>query len=541
MLFNRVRQPLMFDIKKLILSLRLDLCEKFGFRRKRNLDLFLSWLIISGVKEYASLIDDTKFIQFLDEKISKYRFSLTKLQYLIYKARSDVRTVFKLPADRDDYLVWFYTHGLLEHGYWNYLTDLEKKVVLQMPEPWRSRLKPVINEYPRKVYIAKPFSRRKFGTNLIGYAFGQLGIGEDVRMAGRAMMAVNVPMTMMDFPPGAEVGNNDLSMAAHVSETAEYAFNIFCLTALENGRFYAERGRAQFAERYNIGYWPWELSAWPKDWRMMIELVDEVWVSTQHTYDSLKSICDKPLYLMPMAVELGPVKKFGSRAKIRRHFGLPVNAQLFCFSFDLKSYVDRKNPQACVDAFLKAFPKNEFDECQVGLVIKVHKPSKPDAVWTKLKRLAAKDKRIHIIESTLSRPELLALYQSCNCYLSLHRAEGFGRGLAEALQLGLHVICTGYSGNVDFCQPPQADLVRYKLVRIRKGQYPYASGQVWAEPNIDHAASLMRKFVLDNKRRAPTLGIERFSTAEVGLRYKNRLKEIWAERKNIKLQFSASV
>ena len=112
----------------------------------------------------------------------------------------------------------------------------------------------------------------------------------------------------------------------------------------------------------------------------------------------------------------------------------------FCFSFDLKSYVDRKNPQACVDAFLKAFPKNDFDESEVGLVIKVHKSAKPDAVWTKLKRLASRDKRIHIIEETLSRPELLALYQSCNCYLSLHRAEGFGRGLAEALQLGLHVI-----------------------------------------------------------------------------------------------------
>lgn len=531
----------MFDVKKLILYLRPDLCERFGFMLKKNFDQYLGWLVTSGINEYRSIKSDTAFISSLQSK-SSYKFcSLSQLQYLVYKARPDVRATFILPDNREDYLTWFYTYGLLEHCYWHCLTDLEKKVVLEIPDPWRTRLRDVINKSNQLVSKVTLFDRRKFGTNLIGYAFGQLGIGEDVRMAGRAMLAVDVPMTMLDFPPGDDVGNNDRSMSAHISQKAEYAFNIFCLTALENGRYYAERGRAQFLERYNIGYWPWELSAWPKDWRMMIDLVDEVWVSTQHTYDSIKPICDKPLYLMPMAVELGLVKKYGSHVKTRRHFNLPVDAKLFCFSFDLKSYVDRKNPQACIDAFLKAFPKNDFDESEVGLVIKVHKPAKPDAVWTKLKRLASRDKRIHIIEETLSRPELLALYQSSNCYLSLHRAEGFGRGLAEALQLGLHVICTGYSGNIDFCQPPQADLVRYKLVRVRKGQYPYSSGQVWAEPNVDHAASLMRKFVLDERCRSPVGEMDRFSTLEVGMRYKKRLKEIWAERKKIKLTFSNSV
>jgi hypothetical protein len=306
------------------------------------------------------------------------------------------------------------------------------------------------------------FDNRRFGVNLIGYAFGQLGIGEDARMAARALRAAEVPVTMLNFPPGADIPQNDFSMASHVSELGPFAFNIFCMTALENGRYYAERGSRQFADRYNIAYWPWELSGWPKQWEAMLDLVDEVWVSTQHTFAALAPLCAKPLYLMPMAVELGGITAFASRKKARESFGLPVKARLFCFSFDLNSSFHRKNPQACIDAFLQAFPRDACAEDAVGLVIKAHRPGKRHAAWATLKALAAKDTRIHIVERTLPRPDLLALYQACDCFVSLHRAEGFGRGIAEALQLGMHVITTGYSGNIDFCRPPDADLVRYR-------------------------------------------------------------------------------
>jgi hypothetical protein len=109
--------------------------------------------------------------------------------------------------------------------------------------------------------------------------------------------------------------------------------------------------------------------------------------------------------------------------------------------------------------------------------------------------------------------------------------------MAEALQLGLHVICTGYSGNVDFCQPPYADLVKYRLVRVKKGQYPRASGQVWAEPNVRHAAQLMHQFyentdseeVSGTKDKLKPMNESIFAPEMVGARYKKRLKEIWAQ------------
>lgn len=235
-----------------------------------------------------------------------------------------------------------------------------------------------------------------------------------------------------------------------------------------------------------------------------------------------------------MAVELGTVKKFSSFIKTRDHFKLPNTATLFCFAFDLKSFIDRKNPRACIDAFLEAFPKSKFKSSHVGLVVKVHKPSEPNSAWLELKKIAHTDRRIHIVEQTLERAELLALYKSCNCYVSLHRAEGFGRGMAEAIQLGLHVICTGYSDNVDFCKPPHADLVKYRLIRVKKDQYPHAKNQVWAEPNIKHADQLMRQFYDSKEPNTKPAEFSEFSPLVVGKKYKQRLAEIWANRNKSK-------
>jgi glycosyltransferase involved in cell wall biosynthesis len=514
------------DIKLLILELRPDLCQRFGFDLPENYEAYSGWLLTSGIKEYAALEEAPALLAEFQAPGSGPNGLLKKLQYMVWKARPDVQQAFPLPEKTVEFLTWFYTHGLEEHGFWSFLSSAEQACVLQLPEPWFSRIRSALPAMLKEPERRLPFNNRPFGVNLIGYAYGQLGIGEDARMAARALLAAEVPVTMLNFPPGADIPQNDRSMASHVSEQGPFAFNIFCMTALENGRYYAERGGHQFNDRYNIGYWPWELSRWPKQWESMVDLVDEVWVSTQHTFDALTPVCDKPVLLMPMAVELGSLSEFSSRKKAREYFGLPVKARLFCFSFDLNSSFHRKNPQACVDAFLQAFPSDDFAADKVGLVIKAHRPAKRHPAWEKLKALAAKDARIHIVERTLPRPDLLALYQACDCFVSLHRAEGFGRGIAESLQLGMHVITTGYSGNVDFCRNPYTDLVRYRLIKVKKGQYPYGEGQVWAEVDVAHAAELMRNFVVAKRKNTTKTEWPAFSATVVGQRYRTRLGEI---------------
>lgn len=489
-------------IISLIDRLRGDLREIFPHQADGSRPGFLQWLLANGVREYRALAEDEVFIDYLNGKDDET--GLKRLAATVYGASRELQAAFPQAHGLQAYVEWFEREGAEKLKLSHFLAKPAEHV-------------------PR-------FSERPFGVNLIGYVYGQLGIGEDLRMAARALQAAEVPFTLIDFPPGKDIPQNDRSMAAYVAEEGEYAFNLFCMTALEHGRCYAERGKRPMRGRYNIGYWPWELSKWPKDWRDLTKLVDEVWVSTRHTYEALAPVADVPVLVMPMAVVLDEIASFPSRRAARRHFGLPADAKLFCFSFDLNSSIHRKNPAACVDAFLEAFPENEYSRQRVGLVIKAHRPAKRHAAWEKLKALAARDGRIHIVEETLSRADLLALYGACDCFLSLHRAEGFGRGIAEALQLGLHVITTAYSGNIDFCVRPQADLVGYELVKVKKGQYPYHQGQVWAEADVRDAAQKMRAFVArpSGKLVVPEGGWPEFSSEEVGLRYRARLAGIRA-------------
>jgi glycosyltransferase involved in cell wall biosynthesis len=486
----------------LITKLRPDLCELYGLERgsPRGGVRFLQWLLRNGVAEYRGLREDSEFLAFLQRRHPGT--GLTVIQLLTYSERPDVQSAFPLHKDGSRIATWFEQHGVHEH-------DLE-------PLLSRGTAQPVSHD-----------PKLPFGVNLIGYAFGQLGIGEDLRMAARALQTAGVPFAVVNFPPGEDVAQGDRSVADLVGENAPYAVNLFCMSALEQGRFYVTRGRKLVDGRYNIGYWPWELSRWPDEWKDLTRLVDEVWVSSTHTFDALASVSSVPVLLMPMSVDLETLP-----ARSRRQFGLHETARLFCFSLDLNSSIHRKNPQACLNAFLQAFPKRSRPDrkAEVGLVIKAHAPRRRNLGWNRLKEIAARDSRIHIVEGTLPRPELLALYKCCDCFVSLHRAEGFGRNIAEALLLGLHVIATGYSGNMDFCNPPHTDLVRYQLVKVRKGQYPFGTGQVWAEPDVAHAAELMRAFATAPKRRRRPSLDKSYSPRSVGENYRLRLTQIAGKR-----------
>jgi glycosyltransferase involved in cell wall biosynthesis len=311
------------------------------------------------------------------------------------------------------------------------------------------------------------------------------------------------------------------------------------------------------SQTYSVAVWFWELDRWPKRLTGALALADEYWPCTELIHRALQgakdeisysfptSSFDKQILTMPPVVELGrhiSVSNLEERKKTRRSWGLDPDAVLFAFSFDLNSRIARKNPQAVIEAFQLAFSNTNETIPPTGLVIKTFPPRGPEPLWEELKTLLANDKRITIIEDDLDRSNILSLYRCCDCFVSLHRSEGLGLGMAEAFQLGLDVIATDYGGNVDFCTGPLAHPVPYHLVPVEAGEYPDHEGMIWADPDVKQAAELMLA-VARKRSKQPITSPDvvcsyrtRFSAKSVGDAMRLRLEELWQNRIKIQKQ-----
>lgn len=465
---------------------------------------------------------------------------------LIQLLRPELIQAFE-SENNPEHALWSYLllDGIREYAYLPHDKGLHNDLLQLLDHADCADIVDQVPLQPAQPFSGIPFLERPFGLNLIGYAQGQLGIGEDLRCTVAALDASGIPTAILNFPPGKSVPQHDHSLIERLTNEGPYAFNLFCLTAEEIARFLMERGPEQFHSRFNIGYCPWELRHWPGPWLPLFGLVDELWASSEHTLSAMQQGLAAPnqaspnplpsTVMLPLAVTL-PILSTDKRLQTRAAFGLPAKAVVFTFSFDLNSSIHRKNPLMALHAFQRAFPPEHQLSDQVALLIKTHRPNRANDDWDRLKAEAALDSRLHILESTLPRTELLELYAACDGFISMHRAEGFGRGLAEALMLGLDVIATDHGGNTDFCKGPLAHPVRCEMVRVKNGEYPYHRGQQWAQPSVAHAAELLQR-VAERRLRdglpdpsIPANYRQRFDPAICGARYRQQLESLWEKR-----------
>jgi glycosyltransferase involved in cell wall biosynthesis len=364
---------------------------------------------------------------------------------------------------------------------------------------------------------------RPLGVNLVGYAMGELGIGEDVRMMARALEAAGVEFCILNRQPGPEIRAMDFSAAKYLSSEARYPVTIVCMTAFDTASLWLDRPDV-FRSSYVIGFWPWELPRWPEEWRGVYELVDEIWSSSRYTSEAFAHASSVPVIPMPMAV-VGD----DFLARSRAEFGLPEDRYLFLYVFDFMSYPARKNPYACIEAFRRAFPRGDEP---VNLILKVSNIVHDSPKWSQIRVACAADARIGVLDRNLDKGTLLGLMNACDAYVSLHRAEGFGRTLAEAMLLEKPVIATGYSGNADFLLESTGYPVDYELVEIRAGEYPCGEGQMWADPDVGDAAAKLREVFLNREsaqrkaREGRKLMLKEHSPEAVGRRVLERLGDL---------------
>ena len=412
-----------------------------------------------------------------------------------------------------------------EKGKWAWLKQKSNSVVVF---PF-ARFDPALSNAQQPVQ-----SKRPFGLNLIGFAYGELGIGEDLRMAVAACVAAQIPYRIVNIKPGDEIRQEDLSLKERIESSlkdAQYSINVFIMPGFDTvARLFMRKGDRGFKGFYNIGWWPWELSVWPKAWDKAFEVVDEVWAGSAFSFEMYQRSTTKPSRQMPLAVSVERVKPF-----TRKHFGLPAKSFLFLYVFDFNSHIKRKNPEAAIEAFQQAFPINKANPSQpVGLALKLMNTKLKDPQWLAFEKLCAADKRIQIMNKTLDREEVLGLIQVCDAYISPHRAEGFGRTIAEAMLLGKPVVATNHSGNQCFMNPEVTFPIDYNLTPLRKGDYHFIEdddGVTWAEPSVVDAAKQMKAAYLKAKDPAFLKQLKRYSEvvfapARTGALMKERLAEI---------------
>ncbi len=440
---------------------------------------------------------------------------LPRLARLLWENRADVRDAFDLesPDGPAALLAWYFAHGVAEMRHQAYAAWLAPRGPEETP--------PAPPEPGRRLPAAPP-PRHAFGANIIGYARGELGIGEDSRMCALSLAQADTPFAVVNIPVGSCTREADGYLDACLAEDAPYPVNIFCLTGLDTARVWLERGDSLFAGRVNIGYWPWELPAWPEGMADAYTLMDELWVSSAYTRDAFAKSAPIPVRLAPMAVAVDRITP-----RPRAYFGLPDDRFLFLYTFDCNSYLARKNPLAAIAAFREAFAASD---APVALVLKTMNVREDDPRWLALAEAASGDRRILFLRETMDRGDVLGLFAACDAYLSPHRAEGFGRTLAEAMLLGKPVIATNHSGSADFLTPETGFPVAYRLSPVGAGEYPFGEGLTWADPDIDALARAMRLVT-----RAPELAARRAAAGRerigsrhhprtVGLAYRERLR-----------------
>lgn len=296
-----------------------------------------------------------------------------------------------------------------------------------------------------------------------------------------------------------------------------------------------------FSGAYNIAYVYWELDTPALCHYLGMKMIDEIWVAAEYGVTIYKPHMDQPVTNVGMCYEdVGEVDRTGARTFVNNRFRLKGDEFVFLVAFDSFSFVQRKNPVAVLAAFSMAFA----DRPDVRLVVKTqNRNSVADPqqlkIWRQVDAMMAEDSRIRLINETLSYEDLLRLKKGSDCYISLHKSEGWGFGMIEAMGIGVPVVCTAYSANMDFCSDETAWLVDYREVRLDPQDYIFVrKDQYWAEPEVAHAAKQLRA-VYDNpdeRRRKAAAALknvrEKFSSHAIAQRFKARLSVIFDQLEN---------
>jgi len=397
--------------------------------------------------------------------------SVSRYLRTLYESREDIRAEFPdlAGADAHRLLEWARTHGRDDAG---------------IPPELRP---PAIAHEPTQA-VAAP---RTDGVNLAGYLDAELGIGEAARLLSRAVAAAGSECSTLRY----ERTENRRAHAFPETAAAGLPFDvsIVCVNADQTPLFARDAGPAFREGRHTVGYWFWEIEEFPRPLHRAFDYVDEVWCASRFVTRAVAAAERVPVHTVPLPLCIPALAPGAARPA-----GEPFT---FLFMFDFLSLLERKNPIGLVNAFRRAFPRGDG----ARLVIKTINGDKGLADLERLRAAVGPGSDVRVIDEYYTSEARFALLQSCDCYVSLHRSEGYGLTIAEAMALGKPVVATAYSGNMDFMTPENSYLVDYVMSPVPPRCDPYPEGALWADPDVDAAAECLRR-VYDGREEAARKG-----------------------------------
>jgi glycosyltransferase involved in cell wall biosynthesis len=334
-----------------------------------------------------------------------------------------------------------------------------------------------------------------------GYLSHTLGLGaagrgyaQALQAAGVAVSTASVPLHHLELPVELQAGYGRHGFEDVVHDGVQHGYEIVAVNADELPSFVTRLGEDYF-HGPRIGIWGWETDTIPVRWQRAFALVQEVWVYSRFMAQNIGAVAPVPTIALPPPVQ--PPAEPASPLRL----DVPDDGFLFLFVFDYLSTIQRKNPVGLIEAFKRAFAPGEGPRL---LLKTINGPLRPlaeeEVLWAAHGR-----PDIHVIDRSLSTDELNGLMAGCDAYVSLHRSEGFGLTMAEAMAIGKPVIGTGYSGNLDFMNADNSYLVEYELGRVGPDCEIYPPEGTWAQPSVEHAAELMRR-VVERPEEAAAIG-----------------------------------
>lgn len=335
---------------------------------------------------------------------------------------------------------------------------------------------------------------------VIGHPWAPIGMGEQMRSHIAAMSSLHLHHKVFDLfryavrsDPAHDALIGDREIRKPVG-----GIRIFHINGdeIDVARKAFRQAGGVFEDGVNIIVPAWELPRYPDVWAKKLKQFDEVWALSNFVQSGLKAAGIES-HVVGQSVEpaFGPILP-------RRHFGIRESAFVLLTFFDLGSYASRKNPQAAITLTTRLRARHPTADIQ--LVLKAKHGETGAETWARDFAQTHTGVPLHIIDQPLDTIGVTSLISACDILVSLHRSEGFGRGLGEAMAAGRLALGTNWSGNTDFLTEANGLPIDYTLVRLAKDEYPHWQNQRWAEPDLDHAEALVTRMI-DNPNDAKAL------------------------------------